>query len=95
MDPAAGMSEEGQSEGGREGTAETSTAVEMEGSKAVEMEGGAEGGSEGAGLTETAATENGGETSYSYEELKSGPEVVNMSPDTYLELQYPSHAYIL
>ena len=29
--------------------------------------------------------------SYNYEELKSSPEVVNMSPDTYLELQYPPH----
>lgn len=31
------------------------------------------------------------EISYDYEELKSSPEVVNMSPDTYLELQYPPH----
>ena len=28
--------------------------------------------------------------SYDYEELKSRPEVVNISPDTYLELQYHS-----
>ena len=29
--------------------------------------------------------------SYDYEELKSRPEAVNISSDTYLELQYPLH----
>ena len=29
------------------------------------------------------------EISYNYDELKSGPEVVNISEDIYLELQYP------
>ena len=29
------------------------------------------------------------EISYDYNELKSGPESVNISQDTYLELQYP------
>ena len=30
------------------------------------------------------------EISYNYDELKSGPEVVNISKDIYLQLQYPS-----
>ena len=30
------------------------------------------------------------EISYDYEELKSGPEAVNLSPDISLKLQYPS-----
>ena len=29
------------------------------------------------------------EINYNYDELKSGPEVVNISEDVYLELQYP------
>ena len=29
------------------------------------------------------------EISYNYDELKSGPEVVNISENIYLELQYP------
>ena len=30
------------------------------------------------------------EMSYNYDNLKSGPEAVNISEDVYLELQYPS-----
>lgn len=36
------------------------------------------------------------EITYDYEELKSGPEAVNLSPDISLKLQYPSlHALLL
>ena len=35
------------------------------------------------------------EISYNYDELKSGPEVVNISENIYLELQYPPSVIIL
>ena len=59
---------------------------------AEERKTGQEGGEEQGGAGEREPEEGGEEeqeTSYNYEELKSGPEVVNMSEDTYLELQYP------
>ena len=49
---------------------------------------GAVGGGDGRGVEEGDGEQS--EISYDYEELKSRPEVVNMPPDTFLELQYPT-----
>ena len=52
---------------------------------------GAVGGGDGRGVEGgDGGSKEQSEISYDYEELKSRPEVVNMPPDTFLELQYPT-----
>ena len=76
------MSEERQSEAGEEKREAANTTTPAGGEGLNETETSVEVARDGEG-------EEKKEISYNYEELKSTPEVVNISPETQLELQYP------
>ena len=63
-------------------------AVEGEGGKEGEMQEGVEGG-KGKEKEGESREEKQQQISYDYDELRSRPEVVDISPDVHLQLQYP------
>ena len=62
--------------------------MEGVGGEEGEAQGGVEGGREEE--TEGGTQEEQQQISYDYNELRSRPEVVDISPDIHLDLQYPS-----